>query len=308
VNPLGKRSWPFVIWSIVYTLLLLSLLTPFLIFTISFVMVPVMILYVKLDTKRFVLFYAACLAAVYLLTAWLGPILVSVSLFFLPPVIVMGNLYKKKAAAKTVLTSGTVTLLAESLLSLVIGYLFGLDPVSKFHRFMSDYVNALPGTFTQMLQLNKEQYVNLMVQVIPLDLILFAYFYAVVTHAVTRRILNRMGEALPGLKPLREWRMPKSFVWIYLAAFALDMWIDVSGNSMIATLLMNLLPLLVLAFTLQALSFMFYVAHANHRTKALPVMGIILLVLFFPVLILLYSLLGVLDAALPIRERFRKKL
>lgn len=287
--------------------MLLSLLTPALLITMWFLMVPVLILYVKLDVKRFALFYGLSLVAVYLLTAWIGPMLLSVSLFFLPPVIVMGNYYKKKAPAKSAVTGGIVTLLAESLLSLLIGYALGLDPIAKFRTFMLDYINSLPSSLVSMMQLtDKEQYVNLLIQVIPLDLMLFAYFYAVVNHWTARRILNRMGEGLTGLKPLREWRLPKTFVWLYLGAFALDLFLPEGDRSLVATLLMNLLPLLMLAFALQALSFLFFIAHERNRTKALPVMAIIVLVLFFPLLIVVYSLLGVLDATFPLRERFRQ--
>lgn len=302
----NQRSWPYIVWSIVYVLLLLSLLTPALLLTMSFLMVPVLVLYVKLDAKRFTLYYVLSLAAVYALTAGIGPMLVSISLFFLPPVIVMGNLYKKKAPAKTALTAGTVTLLAETLLTLLIGYALGFDPISKFHSFMTDYVRTLPSAFMGMMQVDTEQYVNMLIQVIPLDLILFSYYYAVVNHAVARRFLNRMGEGLPGMKPLREWRLPKSFVWLYVGAFVLDLVLPAGGRSMMSTLLMNLLPLLLLAFTLQALSFLFFIAHEQHRIRALPIAAIVILVLMFPLLIFVYSLLGVLDAALPLRERFRK--
>jgi uncharacterized protein YybS (DUF2232 family) len=302
----NRRSWPYIVWSIGYVLMLLSLLTPALLLTMSFLMVPVLVLYVRLDAKRFALFYALSLAAVYALTAWIGPILVSISLFFLPPVIVMGNLYKKKAPAKTALTAGSVTLLAEALLTLLIGYALGFDPISKFHSFMSDYVNSLPKTFMGMMQVDTEQYVNLLVQVIPLDLILFSYYFAVVNHAAARRILNRMGEGLPAMKPLREWRLPKTFVWLYIGAFALDLVLPATDSSMASTLLMNLLPLLLLAFTLQALSFLFFIAHEQHRSRALPITAIVVLIVMFPLLIFVYSLLGVIDAALPLRERFRK--
>jgi uncharacterized protein YybS (DUF2232 family) len=302
----NRRFWSEIVWSIVYVIMLLSFFTPALLLTMSFLMVPVLILYVKLDTKRFALFYGLCLAVVYALTAWVGPILVSISLFFLPPVIVMGNLYKKKAPAKSALTAGMVTLLAEALITLLIGYALGFDPISKFQAFMTEYVKSLPAGFMGMMQVDAEQYVNLLIQVIPLDLILFSYFYAVVNHAVARRILNRMGEELPAMKPLREWRLPRTFVVLYVLAFILDMMIPAGDRSMLSTLLMNLQPLLMLAFTLQALSFLFFIAHEQRRSKALPIIAIVVLVLLFPLLVFVYSLLGVLDAALPLRERFRK--
>jgi len=304
---LGNRSWQGIIWAVVTVALLLSMMTPFIIFTVSFLMVPVLMLYVKSSTKRFVLMYVLSLLIVYLLTGLHGIFLLSVSLFFLPPVLVMGNLYKRKAAARTVVTSGTVTLLAESLLTLVIGYLLGFDPISKFKQFMSNYVTTMPSGLRELLPNDHDWYVNLMVQVIPLYLILFALFYAFVSHGITRWFLNKSGEGIPGLRPMRERMLPKSFVWIYLIAFVLDLFIDPASNSLLATLLMNLLPILVLAFAIQAICFLFYIAHANKWKPILPIVAIVILC-FMPPFLFIYSLLGVFDVAFPIRERFKKNL
>lgn len=287
--------------------LLLSLMTPFIIFTVSFLMIPVLLLYVKSSTKRFALLYVLSLLIVYLLTGLHGMFLLSVSLFFLPPVLVMGNLYKRKAAARTVLTAGTVTLLAESLLSLVIGYTLGFDPIAKFKLFMTDYVTTMPTALRELLPKDQDWYVNLMVQVIPLYLIFFALFYAFVSHGISRWLLNKTGEGIPGLRPMRERMLPRSFVWIYLLAFIIDLFVDPASNSLIATLLMNLLPLLVLAFAIQAICFLFFVVHANKWKPILPIIAIVL-VCFMPPFLFVYSLLGVFDVAFPIRERFKKNL
>jgi uncharacterized protein YybS (DUF2232 family) len=288
-------------------MLLLSLMTPFIIFTISFLMIPVLMLYVKSSTKRFAIYYVVSLLIVYLLTGLHGMFLLSVSLFFLPPVLVMGNLYKRKAAARTVLTAGTVTLLAESLLSLVIGYSLGFDPIAKFKQFMNEYVTTMPSALRDLLPKDQDWYVNLMVQVIPLYLIFFALFYAFVSHGISRWLLNKTGEGIPGLRPMRERMLPRSFVWIYLLAFVMDLFVNPTSTSLIATLLMNLLPILVLAFAIQALCFLFFVTHANKWKPIMPIIAI-LLVCFMPPLLFVYSLLGVFDVAFPIRERFKKNL
>ncbi|MBD0382235.1 DUF2232 domain-containing protein [Paenibacillus sedimenti] len=304
---MGNRSWQGILWSVVTIVVLLSLMTPFIIFTVSFLMVPVLMLYVKSSTKRFALLYVLSLLIVYVLTALHGIFLLSVSLFFLPPVLVMGNLYKRKAAARTVLTAGTVTLLAESLISLVIGYALGFDPIAKFKQFMMDYVTAMPPALRELLPKDQDWYVNLIVQVIPLYFIFFALFYAFVSHGISRWLLNKTGEGIPGLRPMRERMLPRSFVWIYLLAFVMDLFVDPASSSLIATLLMNLLPLLVLAFAIQAICFLFFIAHANKWKPILPISAIVL-VCFMPPFLFVYSLLGVFDVAFPIRERFKKNL
>ncbi|MFC0210950.1 DUF2232 domain-containing protein [Paenibacillus chartarius] len=303
----NRRLWPYLVWSFVYILMLLSLIVPpLLLLTMWFLMVPVLVLYVKLDTKRFVLFYGASLAVVYVLTAGIGPLLLAISLFFLPPVIVMGNLHKKKSAAKTVLTAGMVTLLAEALLSLVIGYAVGFDPVSKFQTSMTETIESYPEGFMGMVKTYTDQYVQVIVQMIPFYLILFSYAFTAVNHTIARRILNRMGAELPGMKPLREWRMPKTFVVIYIITTVLYMALPAGDTSMMSTLVLNLHPLLTLVFVAQGLSFLFFTAHERGRSRALPIAAVVLLVLLFPLLMYVYSILGVMDAALPLRERFRK--
>lgn len=286
---------------------LLSLMTPFIIFTCSFLLVPVLMLYVKTSTKRFVVSYVLSLFVVFILTQWLGLYLVTIALFILPPVLVMGNLYKRKAPARSVLTAGIVTILAESLLGLVLGFALGLDPVSKFKQFMIDSIATMPQSIQEILPKDQDWYVSFIVQVIPLYLIFMALFLTFVTHGVTRWFLNKSGEGIPGLRPMREWMLPKSLVWIYLIAFVLELFTKPDSSSLISTLLMNAMPLLMLVFAIQAIGFLFYVAHANKWKPILPVVAIILLVIISP-LFFVYSLLGVFDVAFPIRERFKKNL
>ncbi|OPH53547.1 hypothetical protein BC351_06690 [Paenibacillus ferrarius] len=304
---MGNRNWQSIIWSAVTIVSLLSLMTPFIIFTFSFLIIPVLMLYVKSSTKRFVVSYVVSLLVVYLLTQWHGISLISVSLFFLPPVLVMGNLYKRKAAARSVLTAGIITFLAESLITLMIGYSLGFDPVAKFKSFMIDSIASMPAGIQDVLPKDQNWYVNFIVQVIPLYLIFVALFYTFVTHGISRWLLNKTGEGIPGLRPMREWMLQKSLVWLYLIVFVLDLFTNPNSNSFIPTLLMNAMPLLMLAFTIQAICFLFFVAHANKWKPILPIAAIIL-VCFMPPLFIVYSLLGVFDVAFPIRERFKKNL
>ncbi|MEC0226779.1 DUF2232 domain-containing protein [Paenibacillus alba] len=304
---MGNRNWQSIIWSAVTIVSLLSLMTPFIIFTFSFLIIPVLMLYVKSSTKRFVISYVVSLLVVYLLTQWHGISLISVSLFFLPPVLVMGNLYKRKAAARSVLTAGIITFLAESLITLLIGYSLGFDPVAKFKNFMIDSIASMPAGIQEVLPKDQNWYVNFIVQVIPLYLIFVALFYTFVTHGISRWLLNKTGEGIPGLRPMREWMLQKSLVWLYLIVFVLDLFTNPNSNSFIPTLLMNAMPLLMLAFTIQAICFLFFVAHANKWKPILPIAAIIL-VCFMPPLFIVYSLLGVFDVAFPIRERFKKNL
>jgi hypothetical protein len=119
----------------------------------------------------------------------------SVSLFFLPPVLVMGNLYKRKAAARSVLTAGIITILAESLMSLVIGYALGFDPVAKFKQFMMESIASMPPGIRDILPKDQDWYVNFIVQVIPLYLIFGDLFYTFVSHGISSGLVCQFHRA-----------------------------------------------------------------------------------------------------------------
>lgn len=303
-EPQKKRMFG---WSVAYIALLLTIfLPPLSLITAALVMVPVLVMYVKLGTKHFLAHYAICLAVVYLITSlllvgWLGALLVSISLFFLPPVIQMGNLYKKSAAARSVLTVGTVTLLAQLLLTLIVTQMLGLNPVGKLKQFMMDSVKTLPMELQSMMGVDPDTLVHMMVLMLPLYMIGFSLFYVVVSHFLVRKVLVRSGESIPAFKPIKDWMLPKSFVWFYLIALIMEMFVS-DTKSMSYTVLLNLLPLLTFLFSIQAISFLFYVAHVKRWNRTLPIIGILLL-LFFPPVSFLFSLLGVFDVAFPIRDR-----
>ncbi|MDQ1911161.1 DUF2232 domain-containing protein [Paenibacillus sp. GD4] len=295
-------------WSIVYILILLSMffLPVINMVTSALVMVPVLVMYTKLPAKRFALHYAISLAVVYLVVSsisagWVGALILSIALFFLPPVIQMGNLYKKRASARSVITAGTVTLLGELLLGLVVSQLFGLNPLGKMKQFMLGSLNSLPAQLQELIPMDKDILVQLMTQMLPVYMIGFGLFYAVVTHWLARKALVRSGESISKYKPIREWMLPKSFVWFYLISLIMEMFVR-DTHSVFFTLLLNLMPLLTFAFAVQGIAFLFYVAYSKGWNRALPIIGIISLFVFPPAYFVI-SLLGVFDVAFPIRDR-----
>lgn len=308
---LGKGSVRMLGWSVATIAVLLSVLTPFSLITLHLLMIPVIVQFVKLDTKKFLLFYGISLALVYVITSfmmvgWAGVMLIAMSLFLLPPVLQMGSLYKKRASARSVITVGTVTLLIEMLVSLLVGYAFGFNFIDKIKQFMLESINSLPAQFQSMLVVeDKDALVQLVSQMLPLYMIGYSLFIVVVTHWLTRKLLNRSGEAIPAFKPMREWMLPRSFVWYYMIALFMEFFVK-DTNSIFFTLLLNLLPLLTAVFAIQAVAFLFFVAHRNRWNRALPYGGIVLLI-FFPPAYFIFSMLGVFDVAFPIRERMTRK-
>jgi uncharacterized protein YybS (DUF2232 family) len=292
------------IWCIINALMLLSFITPLVVITINFVLVPALALFTKLEWKKAALFYAISLAAVGAVTGYLGLFPVSVSVFFLAPSIVMGIMYRKKLPARSAIVGGTVTLLAQMLLGLLITYAAGLDPIEKVREFIQSGVDSLPEVLRNSVnQAALNATIHYFLQIIPLLLIVTAVFYTFIGHAVGRWILRKNNVMVPGLKPVREWMLPRSMALYLVIVTIADMFISIESNTFISMVVWNLLPILSIAFTVQAISFFFFFAHAKKKSVALPVFSIVMVVLFPPLLIYLYCVIGLLDVLTPMRKR-----
>src|SRR5665647_24124 len=104
VNRLTPTLRQSVLWCAVLIIELLSLATPVNFLTIMLIMVPMLILYLKLDLKSFILAYVSSLFVLFVIVGggWVI-LLIMYSLFFVPPTVAMGQLYKKAASIRSVL-------------------------------------------------------------------------------------------------------------------------------------------------------------------------------------------------------------
>lgn len=298
------------LWSFIYIVILLLSFTPLGLVTISFIMIPVLILYVKLDMPKFIVYYLGSLFATYLLTLLLGAgglgiTALAISAFFLAPALVMAHLYKKKSAARTVVTAGVISFLSQMLLILISLSLFGINVVRYIEQFLLESMKTVPELWRNQIP---EDMVDLMVhtmtQMLPLFLIGFSCYYIVITHALGRTILNRTGENIAGFKPMKDWMLPKSFVWYYLIALILSFFEAKGSGSVVSMILLNLVPLLMFTFAIQAVAFLFFTVHLRGWSRAMPITALILIFLF-PFLQHLFAILGVFDVAFPLRDRLR---
>src|SRR5690606_24384187 len=123
-----------------------------------------------------------------------------------------------------------------------------------------------------------------------------------------RKALVRSGETLPALKPAKEWMLPRSFVWYYLIAVVLSFFTKPDG-SLLFMVLLNVEPLLKLAFIVQAVGFVFFLASVKGWSSRRPVwitVGSVLVMLILPGFTQLFALLGLFDIAFPLRSRLKK--
>ncbi|MEK3688068.1 DUF2232 domain-containing protein [Paenibacillus sp. FSL R10-2736] len=301
-----KFRWTSVAWSIAYLLLLLSLSTPLLLITTLFMIIPAIVLFTTLSTKQFILHIVPVLLIVGLIT----PFYVLIAIYFLIPALVMGRRYKKRASAMSTLIAGMVAVLGEFLLILLISTTF-----LQFNLY--DYVYDVLQTYTDWLAtmgasnpllseitISSDQ-IGMMswltIQAIPMTLILSAFIIAVITHSIVRPILNSMEYAVPRLKPAREWRLSRAFIWYYLLGVVLSLLFGGADSGFMLMVSANLLPLLQIAFKIQTIGFLFFLIHERKWSK------IVALLLAIPVIVLPgFWIIGVVDLAFPLRELVKK--
>lgn len=298
-------------WSLIYVILLLSSVTPFGLFTVSFILIPIIILYHLLDTYRFILHYFSSLIVAYVImwmigVADLGATVMAVAVFFLMPAVVLGHFYRKKASARATITMGIVTILLQLLFVLVGLSLIGINIVKQFREMLKESIQSMPGVWPSSLTQDMVQVaVQTMTQMLPLLLIAVSFYFIVIAHWISRKLLNRLGENIPGLKPVKTWMLPKSFVWYYLAALVLSYLFPAESNTIITTVLLNLVPLLMFVFAIQAVAFLTFLVDLKRWTKALPIAAF-MLIFIFPLVVHFLALLGVVDVTFPLRDRLRQ--
>lgn len=284
-------------WSVAYLLLLLSLSTPLLIITTLFLIIPPVVLYTSLNTRKFILH----ILPVWLIVGLISPVYVLLAAYLVAPALVMGRWYKKRASAKSTVIAGMITILSEFLLLLFIGKtVFNFD----LYNYVNEVLKVTPLIGMGDLGWTSEEIQKLSVmtiQMIPMTLIISSAMIAVITHSIVRPILNSMNYAVPKMRPLRDWKLPRSFIWYYLIGFIVLMLFSDSDNSYMLMISANLLPLLQLGFKIQAIGFFFFVAYERKWNKVFPIL------LAIPV-VLLPSLwiIGIIDLVFPLRERVTK--
>lgn len=299
----GKHS---LIWSAVLLLLMLSVAVPLLnMVSVLLMMVPYIVLYATRSRRAFSLHVVLVWVIAYLL---IGPLALMIGLFFLVPSIIMGHLIAKQTPPGRVLVSGILSLLGIMLLGLLLfNVVYGTSLVDELGNSARDTMNQLmkdgllPGSWSADLT---DDVVRMMTQSIPVALIMVSFVYAVVAQFLSRKALNRAGLRVPAMPQAHEWKLPRIMVLYYLVSLVLTMVLP-SDDSYLSVALLNLVPLLQTAFTIQTIGFFYYIAHQRGWPKFAPLLIGIVVVLLQPVTPV--SLIGVLDTAFPIRKAFEKK-
>lgn len=298
------NGWRPIIWTGILLLMVLSIVTPVGILTISFLMIPILVLYMTLELRSFIIYTAIGFGLIILMLGLLAFPLLLIFLFFLVPVIAMAHFYKKQANAHWAIIAGIITILGELILILLVTAMLGFNLISELTNVVMSSFQSLPPVLQQEMSAEfVQQTLQMTVQMVPFYMICFAVYYTLLTHWIGRHLLKQSEVHIEPLRPLKEWRLPRTLVWYYMGALLLNFVVGVESGTIITTILYNLVPLLTIAFCVQAIGFLFFLADVKKWNKTLPVAGIVAS-LFIPALI---SVVGVFDIMLDLRRNFQKQ-
>ncbi|WP_169306663.1 DUF2232 domain-containing protein [Cohnella pontilimi] len=299
-------GWKPLAWSAAALLLLLTIPTPLSGLTFFMIMAPFTVLYTLLRPAVFAAYAAVVGAAAFLLLGSYGLTVLVVGLFFLVPTIVMGHMYKKKSKARTVVLAGFGVILAQMLINLVIISMeFRVNLSAELSKLLAvslgdvEKAGMLPAGWAAQ---TAHTLADAFIQMLPLFVLLFSFLLAVINHGLARRALRISGVEVPALPRAKDWKLPRSLFWYFLIALLLSYTVPRQGSAYWTIVSANLLPLLILVFTVQAIGFLYYLADAKRWPKVVPVLiAVPLVCLNVPVYIV-----GLLDVAFPLRRYFVK--
>jgi uncharacterized protein YybS (DUF2232 family) len=292
-------------WSAAALLLLLSLVTPLNFLTTFLIMTPFVVLFTMLKPKVFILHLIPIGVIAYFLSGVSGPIVLTLAFFFLVPSLAMGHVYKRGSTARLVILVGFVFVLAQLLLELVLfSVLFNIDLKAELISMLTNNLKQFEtgeGFAAGWAADMANAYGDAIMKMLPMLLLLSAFFFTIVTHALSRLSLRTVGIQAPALPLAKTWRMPRSLVWYYVIAIIASYAIPGDSSGYWSIVVSNLEPVLQLVFAVQAIGFFFFLADAKKWPRIVPLLLCIPLMLFPPLFII-----GLLDAAFPLRKYFVK--
>lgn len=289
----------------IHAFMLVSVLTPFGLVSWQFLMVPLIAWMVLVPVKVFVPVYAGLLLLLQLFPGGLGFLLAAVSLLGLPASAVMAWQYRRQAGPYPTVVAGALSWIGVLLILFVLLFAAGIDLAGMMEDMILEnpvFGPLAPAVFGSDEQLR--QAVSLLIDAIPMAIIMFAVYQSVLAHWLARKILTRFWRPVPRMKPMKDWRLPRSLIWYYLVVLLVDLFVPFEAGSLPAVILLNALPLITYAMAVQGIGFLFFLADAKGWNRALPVASAVAVVLIAP-FVQLAAWLGVVDLAFPIRERLK---
>jgi len=304
VNGLKTGIKP-ILWSLIALAMALFIIVPGLnVLTLLFSLVPYTLLYTQLDRKSFVVHVIVILVVGSIL---IDPfVFLSTSLLALIPSVYMGHLYKKGTPSLTIVPKMTGIMLVLLMLQLlIIENVIGISMLSDIRKTLIESINETAAQGLFLIDWNNEMsesFVKMFIDMIPFVFLLISFGIVVCSHYLARKLAAMEGLLVPAFPAAKDWRLPRSFLFLYLFVYIIQMMVNPLETSFITVALATLVPTLGFIFSIQAVGFFFFIAHNRNWPKIIPVL------IAIPVILLpFFSIIGILDAAFPLRKYFSKQ-
>ena len=290
-------------------LLLLSLYMPvFGMVTTFFLAIPFLLFTMRHTYKNGLLL----LAASFVPSIWFGSFLsIPMTFMFASSGVAMGHVWRKKGEKYAVLLVGTLSFL----LSMIIIYagsvlFFDIHIGKQIEDMMQQSFQSAKALLEQLGQPVNEQFektmkqtMDVVIDLLPTAFVFAAACFAWITQQAALPILKRLNMPIGNWQPFRELVLPKSLLWYYLAVMLL-LFVPIEHGSFPYVALLNLFQILQLLMTIQGFSFVFYWMHHKKMGRK-GAIAIVVLSLFFPFLLHLVRILGIIDLGFDLRKRLK---
>ncbi len=241
----------------------------------------------------------------------------------------MGAGYRLRKSIRQVIVRGTLVSLVFLFLSIGFSiYVFHVNPVDVINKIFVSVIGQVQSQVDamiqhppagqgsaesvqkleqtrQMLSKAKEQVPLMTAVILPASLILSALVSALLNHAISRRVLKRMGTQIEALPALHHLRFPRSILYYYLIVLVLVMIPDVSHYRFLYMIAMNGNVLLQTLLFIQGLGVIAYLIHVRGWNKALLIGAVILFLI--PSFTYILIIVGMVDIGFDLRSRFFQK-
>lgn len=169
-----------------------------------------------------------------------------------------------------------------------------------------ELVRSINGDVSEsQMKLIEEQFTQIPT-LLPSIMAIIAVVFAFITLWLGFKMLNKQVDDSYSFPPIRKLAFPKAVLWYYFIALIItfvgneegSLWNDAAQNAYVLT---------GAFITVQGFSFMFAYAHYKKLSKAIPIVGVVVTLLFSFLLLYPVRILGIIDLGFALRERLSKK-
>jgi uncharacterized protein YybS (DUF2232 family) len=301
-----------ILLAIFSVLLLITLYIPVLGLVVNlFLSLPFLFFGAKHDWKSTAVFTVGAI----LLSLILGSLLaIPLALAYGTTGAVMGGLIREGKSRLAITAAGAFVFL----INLIA--IYGISVAFFNANIVQEMLDLMRSSFVESQQMLKsmgqatdekvikqfETMMDLMETIIPSILVVASFFTVFITQLVSFPILKRFGIKFPDWRPFRELILPKSILWYYLFSMLASLLMPPDEGTYWFMVIANLAFILQILMVMQGLALLFYITHVKGYPRAMPITVMVLL-LFFPFVLSIVRILGIIDLGFDLRKRLGEK-